>query len=51
VLMLRLLMPEGVLLEPVTLTQSGSHWFVMALLGLVWAYSMFKAWRMSEELA
>lgn len=50
-LMLRLVMPEGVLLEPVTLTQSSSHWFVMVLLGLVWAYSLFKAWRLSEELA
>ena len=48
---LRLAMPEGVLFEPITLTQSGSHWFVMVLLGLVWAYSMFKAWRLSAELA
>lgn len=50
-LVLRLAMPEGVLFEPITLTHGGSHWFVMLLLGLVWVYGMFKAWRLSEELA
>ena len=50
-LALRLLMPEGVLLEPITLLHGGGHWFVMTLLGLVWAHGMYRAWRMSEELS
>lgn len=48
-LALRLIMPEGVLLDPVTINRvGGERWIFIGLLGVIWLYGMIKAIRWHE---
>lgn len=50
VLGLRLLMPQGVLLDPVASGRTGGvQWVVVSLLGLIWLVSIVRAFRWTEE--
>lgn len=49
-LSLRLLMPEGVLLDPITVARVGAErWIFIGLLAFIWIYGMYRAIRWTEE--